>query len=165
MTLQLLHSEFPYIRYGEILIFFFIVYQSFSSKLFCSAETLTGGFFWILFLCAVFNTASSGVTLLHLPPPLIPLCRRMLGSNPGLLRLRHWQSDSLTKFAMRCPKMQLSWEKSPRITIIIQFKIGKKRITCILSGCDNVAPGVLYTHDQPAPHAPHPHHCHQCQVS
>ncbi len=35
-------------------------------------------------------------TLLHLPPPYIQVCRRMLALNPGLLRHLHRQSDFLT---------------------------------------------------------------------
>jgi hypothetical protein len=49
---------------------------------------VTGVIFIIFSVCTLFNTASSAATK-------IPLCRGMLGSNPGQLLILYWMSDVL----------------------------------------------------------------------
>ncbi len=80
------------------------------------------GSFWIYLLYS---------TLLHLPPPQIPLCRRILRS----MRLWHWQPDALTIRLDLVHTHSAAWSRGwGLLVVLVYFWASRIRIRNYLYG-------------------------------
>ncbi len=88
-----------------------------------------GGIFVFFFLCVLYST------LLRLLPLQIPMCRRMLGSNPGLLRL--WTDALNTRSHPLGYTSRQQWMRLPDFAYqtIIFLQSHKKKIFCFYLKC------------------------------